>query len=592
MGARLEISILGPLEVTRDGSSVVLPAGMQRALLALLAVSVNQVVPRERIVDQLWGDRPPETAATSLHGLVSQLRKALEPERHPGDPGTVIRTRPPGYELALPPEALDAARFEQRFHEGGAAAASGDLDGARRCLVDALALWRGPALADVRGPPDLQAESIRLDEMRLEALERRIAVDLELGRHDELVPELEALVAREPLRERLREQLMTALYRAGRQADALEEYRRARGTLRDELGVEPGPELRGLEQQILRQEPGLAPPRPHRPPSARRRTLGFAALGALVVAALAAVPFWRLASSDPASLVAAPGSVAVIDPSRGRVIDVVPVAAGLASVAYGHGSVWAASADDGTVTRIDPQTRRSVKAIGIGKPCVDLAIGADAVWIANGSAGTLTRVDPVSNTVAKTIDLSGPDPVVSHSVQAVAVGQGWVWAVAGPGLLHRLDPTTGELDGSYQLGGAGLSIATGLGSVWVGTVNERVLRLDPRTGRVTARALVLGWPVDVEVADGRVIVSASSVWVLDPDTALPAPTPRVDTSPTGAADVPGPGAWVAERSGGDVVELVPAGREGRSPVPVGRDPSAIAYGAGLLWVAVREPEVS
>lgn len=427
--------------------------------------------------------------------------------------------------------------------------------------------------------------------MRLEALERRIAVDLELGRHDELVPELEALVAREPLRERPREQLMVALYRSGRQADALEEYRRAREVLLAELGLEPSTRLRELEQQILRQEPALEAHTPTRKPDIGRRRRRLAPVGAIGVAlALVAALFGLRVSAEPAPLTVPPGSVGVLDPVRGRIVDTIPVGAGLAAIAYGHGSVWVASAEDGTVTRIDPVSRRVVKVIGVGAPCIQLAIGSDAVWVANGSVGTLVRIDPTSGTVAATIDLSGADPIVRDAVQAVAVGAGAIWVAAGPGRLFRVDPSTNAVSAVYPLDSAAISVTAGLGSVWVGVVNNEVHRLDPRSGRVTARIPVLDWPADLEIADGVLLVSAGSLWAVDPETAAAVPTPRIGTKPVGSADVPGAGAWVVELETGAAVELAPTGTAGRPPVPVGRQPVGIAFGDGLLWIAVRAPD--
>jgi DNA-binding SARP family transcriptional activator len=591
---RLEFRILGPLEVLRSGAPVTIGSGMQHTLLALLVLSANEVVPSDRLIDELWGGHPPESGATALHGLVSQLRKALEPGRPAGESGSVLVTRAPGYELVVAPEAVDAIRFERLVQSGRAATATGDPAGGRRELQAALALWRGGALADAGDAPTVHTEAIRLGELRLDALEARVDADLALGLHAELVHELEALVQREPLRERLCAQLMLALYRSGRQAEALDVYRRTRETLVGELGLEPTPGLRELEQRILQHDPGLAAPPSPGPPWRRRpgraRVLGALAVGggAAVLAAAAAV--W-LFEREPAPLIAPPDSIAVVDPDEGRVVDVIAVGADPTSVAFGAGSVWAASGVDGTVTRIDPSARRVMQVIGVGRPCVHLAVGRGAVWVANGSAGSVTKIDAPSGIVAATIDLSsGPDPLVQEAVHAVAVGEGGVWAAVGQNLLVRLDPETGDVTARHVLGSAPVSVTAGLGSLWAGLVTERVVRVDPESGRVTARIPVLGWPLDLTVADGLLLVSANSLSAVDPETAVLAPTPRIGTSPVGAAEVPGPGAWVAEAQGGDVVELAPAGTEGGPPILVGHDPSAIAYGAGLLWVAVRAPE--
>ena len=240
----MEFQILGPLEVRRDGEPIALGGAKQRALLGLLLLHRNEAISSDRLIDALWQGSPPETAGKALQVYVSQLRKALGPSR--------IVTRPPGYALLLEPGELDLERFE-------ALRSGGDAEGLR----EALALWHGPPLADLAYAAFAQAEIGRLEELRLTALEQRFEADLALGRHAELVSELEALVASEPLRERLRGQLMLALYRCGRQAEALEAYQAARRVLVDELGIEPGRPLQQLEGAILRQEPSLdwAPPR-------------------------------------------------------------------------------------------------------------------------------------------------------------------------------------------------------------------------------------------------------------------------------------------------------------------------------------------
>jgi len=225
----------------------------QRALLALLALNANRVVSTDLLIDALWGERPPPTASVALYGLVSGIRKLLEPD-HAG----VVVTKPPGYMLELPAEQIDVGRFELLAAEGRRALGSNDADTASARLAEALALWRGPALQDLQFLPFAQKEVGRLEESHLAVLEARLEADLARGRNGDLVPELESLVAEHPLRERLRAQLMLALYRAGRQADALAAYRDARTVLADELGLEPSGELLALERAILRHEPSLA----------------------------------------------------------------------------------------------------------------------------------------------------------------------------------------------------------------------------------------------------------------------------------------------------------------------------------------------
>jgi DNA-binding SARP family transcriptional activator/class 3 adenylate cyclase len=234
----MRYGILGSLELTENGRSIEVAGAKQRALLAMLLLNVNRVVSSDALIDALWEEQAPETAAKALQVHVSQLRKLLGKDQ--------LETKAPGYLLRVEPEALDLERF-QRLREDG------ELD-------EALSLWRGPPLAEFAYQRFAQAEIVRLQELRLGALEERIERDLAHGRHTELVGELDVLVKEHPLREQLRCQLMLALYRAGRQAEALDIYQQARAALVEELGIEPGRQLRELHQAILNQDPSLDPP--------------------------------------------------------------------------------------------------------------------------------------------------------------------------------------------------------------------------------------------------------------------------------------------------------------------------------------------
>jgi len=254
----VEFRILGPLEVLdAQGQRLALGGPKQRALLAVLLLHAGQVVAVERLVDELWGEDPPDSAAHVLQVYVANLRKALEPDRARRAAGDLLGTRPGGYLIEVGPDRLDLARFERLAAEGRAALAAGDPAQAARLLRQALGLWRGPALAGVVLHASGQGEVARLEERRLATLEDRIQAELATGRHHELAGELEALVAAHPLRERLHGQLMLALYRSGRQAEALAAYRRTRQVLAEELGIDPGRALQELERAILAQDPTL-----------------------------------------------------------------------------------------------------------------------------------------------------------------------------------------------------------------------------------------------------------------------------------------------------------------------------------------------
>jgi DNA-binding SARP family transcriptional activator len=262
VGAKLELGILGPIEVLADGVPANLGGVRQRTVLAVLALHPNQVVSVDRLVDDIWGETPPSTAVHTIRVFVSRLRRALAAA------GDRLITRPPGYVLELHPDELDADRFERLYETARAALANGDADEALKRLRQGDALWRGQPLAEFAYEPFAQAAIARLDELRVNAREELIEAQLALGRHGGVISELEAFVREHPFRERPRAQLMLALYRCGRQAQALDAFQAARRTLVEELGVEPGEALRDLEQAILRQDPSLQaiPPAPVAPP--------------------------------------------------------------------------------------------------------------------------------------------------------------------------------------------------------------------------------------------------------------------------------------------------------------------------------------
>ncbi len=255
----MEFRILGPLEVLEEGRELTLGGTKQRALLALLVTHSNETLSTERLIDELWGESPPATAAKTVQVHVSRLRKALASPLAVG-PGEVVLTRDHGYELKVEPGHVDAQRFEALVAQGRGELAAGNAATAIEVLERALALWRGPPFADLAGEPFAQRESARLEEVRVTALEQLYDAKMALGRHAEVLPGLEALIAEHPYRERLHGQLMLALYRSDRQADALQAYQNARRKLVDELGIEPGGPLRDLERAVLEQDPALALP--------------------------------------------------------------------------------------------------------------------------------------------------------------------------------------------------------------------------------------------------------------------------------------------------------------------------------------------
>ena len=252
----MEFSVLGPLEVRRDGSNVPLGSFKQRSLLALLLIHANEVVSTDRIIDELWGDDPATGHQNALWVHISHLRTALEPNREKRSEGTVLLTRAPGYQLQVGPEELDAWKFEQLMAEGRGLLES-DPGTASLVIGEALALWHGRPYADVTYESFAQAEIGRLDELRMESVELRLDADLRRGLASELIGELEALARQFPTRERFTEQLMLALYRSGRQADALRAFGRLRTRLGEDLGIEPSASTRALEERIVVGDPSL-----------------------------------------------------------------------------------------------------------------------------------------------------------------------------------------------------------------------------------------------------------------------------------------------------------------------------------------------
>ena len=549
----MEYRVLGPLEVEADGRVLKLGGAKQRALLGLLLLHANEAVSRDRLIDELWNTSPPETASAAIQVYVSQLRKLVGRD--------VIVTQPPGYLIRVPEGTLDLERFEEAVNRARVAPA----DEAADLLRQALGLWRGPPLAEL-DESFARAERARLEEQRLTALEQRINAELELGRHAQLVPELEGLVREHPLRERLRGQLMLALYRCGRQAEALEVYRTGRRLLDEELGLEPDDELQRLERAILTHDPSLESPvvaRVKRPSVAQRRR-----------------------ASPRTKAPVPPDSVAVIDPQRSRVVGHVRVGRRPVAVAIGHGSVWVANADDGTVSRIRPDRREVIRTIGIGAPAIDLAVATDAVWVANGSDGTVSRIDPRADAVVETIDLRGSSELVWNPTYAVDADDDSVWIAAGPHVL-RIDPMTNEPSAIIDVGHVPVGLALGEEALWVVTTAERALRIEPHTNTATTE-VPIGDPVALTAGKQAVWVSDSrgQVWRINPDTGTVTQTTPVGRGLVGLCATDG-AVFAANNANGTVVQIDPQDGRVAGLVSVGHAPTDVASVDGTVWVSIQ-----
>jgi DNA-binding SARP family transcriptional activator/glutamine cyclotransferase len=571
----MDFRILGPLLVHDDeGRPCELGAGRHRALLAALLLRPNEVVPADRLIDEIWDGRPPRTAAKALQGYVSRLRRALDRSSHE----SVIATRAPGYLLRVAPGELDAGRCEQLAAEGTRALAAGEPGAAAATLREALALWRGPALVEFAFDGFAQQEIARLTELRLACLESRIDAELALGRHANLVGELEGLVAAHPLRERLRGQLMLALYRSGRQAEALQAYQDVRRALVDELGLDPDEDLQRLERAILLHDPALDTPVEIDPvPPA----------GAEPERSQTEEPARIQRAGTPRAAPVPPDSVAVVDVETGVLLDHVAVGRRPVAVTVAHGSVWVANADDATVSRIDAEPRRVTRTIGIGAPAIDLAAGPDAIWVATGSDGTVVRIDPYAEVVVETIDLRGPNELLWSPTYALALDGDSVWVAVGPRSLMRIDADTGAVEAAIDVGRVPVDVDCGAGAVWATTLAGKALRVEPRTNAVTAETTV-AYPVAVAAGDDAVWVAdvAGRLWCIDPITAAVVYTTPVTAGLVGLCHCPG-SLWAADNAAGRALRIDPQTGQVAAAVEVGLAPAGVAVGLGAVWLAVQ-----
>ena len=597
----MEFRVLGPIEIIEDGRALALGTGRQLALVALLIVNRNTVVPTDRIVDELWGDSPPPTAAKIVRNTVSLLRKEL---------GDRLVTRPPGYLLRVEPGELDADRLEKAV-----------ANGRPEELSEALGLWRGAPLAQVAYNDFARAQIERLEELRLSAIEARIETDLEQGGHSRLVPELEGLVRAHPLREHLREQLMLALYRSGRQADALEAYRAARRTLDEELGLEPGRRLQDLERMILTQDEALdARPLPPAVVARRRRGAALIALGAAaVLAGGIAAGVVALSSEGTATALPriAPNSVGLLDPGSNRFVAQIPVGATPSQLSLTDDSLWVVNTGDRTVSRIDPARRVVLRTITVpGEPG---GIGADdagawVVYVRSRGASALQSagaafIDARYNDVKHTVALNH---LFDSSGSFVLLGDA-AWEV-GAGFVTRLDPS-GEIVKSIRIstvGAAGFEaesgIAAGEGGIWaIGSAN--IVRIDPATNEIVTTIPLAQNSIGAAPNPTAVAVGEGAVWVasrvstfssstlrkpsirrgtvtrIDPQTNTVVATIPVGADPFSIAV--GEGAvWVANRRGFTISRIDPSTNKVVASIPVGNRPQSLVAGGGAVWVAV------
>jgi DNA-binding SARP family transcriptional activator/streptogramin lyase len=598
--AEVEFRILGPMEVGVAGEAVPLAGPKQRAVLALLVLHANEVVPRDRLIDDLWGDEPPAEAAATLRVYVARLRKILSVANGAAPTLEAFRN---GYVLRVAPERIDLNRFKALVAAGEEALAAGRAGDASKRLGDALALWRGPALADLADEPGVLRETRRLEELRLHALEKRIDADLAVGHHAELVAELEALVAAQPYRERFAAQLMVALYRCGRQPDALRMYGQLRTALHDDFALEPTQTVRNLERQILAQDPALDLPTSVRDatggPAARgRRRFGSRALVAVAAALVVLLAAGLLAfERDPAVPSAQPvalrgNSVVAIDQLTGAVLGETRIGGRPSGLAAGFGSVWVGNLDDRTLLRIDARTRRIVDTIGLGTGPTTMAVGGGSVWIVSHAANAVLQVDPAVNDVVATVDLPRVESFVGE--MKIAFARGYVWVKSRPsGLLTRIDPQTHV---SAVVARDVVTVASSGRALWaiVGSDDYRLRRFDPpgeaiRLERLGAIYAPFGW-----LGAGYGVVWTASpdgtLWRIDADTSRITASVPLRRRIGGIALAPR-AAWIVT-TGGDVVRVDANEARVTNTIALGVYPpqlvGAIAAAEGIVWVAALE----
>jgi DNA-binding SARP family transcriptional activator/streptogramin lyase len=630
----MEFRILGPLEAAGAGGQIALGSRKQRALLAILLLRANEVVSYDRLIDDLWGECPPPSAPHTLQVYVSRLRSAL---RAAGADDGVLVTRPGGYMIRVGFGEFDLHRFEQLVEDSRRAFAAESFDRAADKLRVALALWRGRALADLEFEPFASLEVERLEERRLLAAEDLFEIELRQARHAALIPELEALVDQHPLRERMRGQLMLALYRSGRQADALATFQDGRDYLIEELGLEPSGMLRELQRSILHQDGSLEAPAngngsssvttlaaaaleeqpaptnrgaiPRQAPvlepeqtvcgpgalhhlhKLNRKRLVF--IGAATVAVLlgAAITITRGAASGGAAVSIRADSIVALDPS-GHVLADIPLGSQPTAVSAGPDGVWVATRNQ-TVRRIDPSSRRITRTIGLGLVPTDLAVGRGELWAA--SAGYLHRViriaigdgdvHPVTIPVQK-----GYSGRAGH---VLAVGN-VVFAADGDHSLFRLRAFEARhlAEVPNGLGLPGGALAVGEGSVWVSDPHSSLLsRVDPQNGRLQG-AISLGSPSEARGAP--IAVGGGSVWValaarrtlfqVDPESTSVVRTFRVGSAPSGVA-VQANDVWVSDENGRGVTQIDSISGRTKT-IDLGFPTVGVAAANQLVWVAV------
>jgi YVTN family beta-propeller protein len=592
-----EFRILGRLHVIVDGEERPVHGEKLEALLGRLLLEPNRPVATERLIDDLWGGQAPATARQSLHAHVTRLRRLLATENGEASP---LANDPRGYVLHVDEERLDAIRFRRLVAAAHEDRRRGSDEAAVERYREALALWRGPVLDGVQ-LEGAEGDRGELEELRLAALEERIEIELRLGAAAELVPELEQLTRQEPLREGLRAQLMLALYASGRQADALAAYQQVRGSLA-ELGLEPGPRLRELEQRILNQDPELAT-EPLQlvgaPPHRQRRSVVAAAVA--VAAALVVVGIVVAVRDDPPRVAAQqapqvrPNSLVEIDPGTNRVLSVTPVGHEPESIASTDDAIWVANAGDRTVSKLDLDTRQ-VRVVGGGSVAHALASSLSGdVWLSSFEDPVVTLIASDGEPAGDAFASSAPQVRLPGSAEGLAVGGGYLWVTSpsdsgGRDSLSWIDLGTRRLVSSVGVGSLPLYMTFGYGAAWVANYKGDSISV-VRPG--SARAETIPVPAGpLGIAAGADAVWVVSFWDrevarIDPETRRVLRRIPVGDGPLAVA-VGGGSVWVTNREDRSITRIDPRTDRVTGTIQLHAAPYGVRFAHGRLWVTTQK----
>ena len=578
--------LLGPFSVVDGDRNVAVGRGNERALIALLALHANSVLSTDRIVDAMWGELPPATARDMVRLYVSRARSRI---------GDRLVTEATGYSLRTENGEVDAAELERLRRAGTDALAAGDAAAAVTFLREAVGLVRGEPLAEFAEFPFAREETPRLDELRLGTTEDYYDALLTAGEAAELVPALEQLVEENPYRERLRGQLMLALYRAGRQTDALARYQEGRRLFADEVGIEPSPHLRELERAILQHDVELTPARRvrrdgesaqgadsrrarHRP---RRLIVALVALLVLGVGTAAVV---LAQAGRPAGLASLPArSVGVVNPRSGVIEDAIRLPGMPVDLIGSAGRVWVAMGEPHAIGEVDPSSRTLAKTIPLPFGVIPRRIGpaTGGIWIADSYSGSITRLDAGSRALGR------PEKLFSGTRISFAGGPGTLWAAGGQrGVAVSLDPRSGTVIRRVPKLDAPYAIATGYGALWLAAANRA--EVQSVRGTHIAQIAISSQPVAIATGRGAVWAVSSSdgkLWRIDPRQRDAVGSTDVGQYPTSVA-VGNGSVWVGSTETRTLLRVSPR-KSGVvvQKIHVGRPVRALAFYDGRLWVA-------